>query len=165
MDVIGYTSENNSMLNAFTSYVLSLFEEVDTEAIYINDSVFETRHIELNVITFSDYSHFNLILNHQNINKNKPFLLIHASSENHVFDFEKAEKEITKKGAVVWGNYTISDIKNNFSPFEGILNIKLRLTLIRIINDIIYNKMKRNINSTSCGIKRESREYGDESDY
>ena len=165
MNVVGIVNENNKELNVFTTYVLSLFEDVDTELININDESYDLRHTELIILSFSTIEEFNDLFDHKKTFQQKPLLLIQIVKNNVTTDFDFPKNEAIQNGLTVWGTYSIADIKNNFNDSEGIIEIKERLTLIRLINDIIYNKMKRNLQNSSCGIERENREYGDESDY
>lgn len=98
-----------------------------------------------------------------------PVLLVSTSieSEGATRSLKLAKKELKEAGHKVWKTYSLPNDVSHFNTDEQIVStVSLRLDLIKKVNYILYNKLKaKDRTRRSCGIERESYEYGDERCY
>lgn len=148
MSILGiYENEIDKTL---ISYTLSLFENCHTE---ITSNINTTNKSSLVVVTAKCLSKIDT-----NFIKKTPIFLLSTSL--------LSVEALSFSNIKIWDSYHSPNFKQYFD-FESnqITDTELRLSLIRKVNYILYNKLKMKLNSSSCGIERDDIECGDESDY
>lgn len=154
MKILGISG--NKEEKALVAYVLSLFEGCSTEYLSSDDSDKIRDRISkpvLMVTTAEDLDKLD-----STWIKEVPVFLLSTASVSEEFPPLFDNK--------IWDSYHLPDFETHFDVKEGlILDIQLRLRLIRKVNHILYYKLNLKLDSSSCGIERSAVECGDESDY
>ena len=153
LGILGKSRADNQLVN----YTISLFEGWDKNSID-NTSLLNVhiKKTDLLVITIEKIEELQTL--DLDLTKGKPVFLVSTSPIDKAV-YKSLDMDICE-------TYYLPDVEANFDNEQGLIApTRLRLELIKKVNQIRYNKLKIVPRTSSCGIERSDIECGDESDY
>lgn len=163
---------NNTINQQLANYTLSLFEQTKTEVVDVTCETIEEISTKIEksnlVILVMDETESSPHIFNKTVLQEKPILLLstYSEQEDNTSEIAVILKDLKQCGNEVWGIFSLLNTKEAFNTEQEITNITLRLTLIRMINSIMYHNLGiRDNNKFSCGITPPKHYVGDSIGY
>ncbi len=162
----------------FTKYVISFFENKDSECIELNefkkeittatDKIKDAPFIII-ALAIDDLNSWFSNMTDLSIFKDTAFLLLFPSENrpSNSVEIEGISSEFSKYDAEILDTFQLPNFNSNFNIENGISDVKLSLELIRKINSIKQNKFSTYFKKrpSTCGIDNTNFENCDASSY
>lgn len=174
MKIIGI---GNKASIGFTEYVVSTFENKDSELIDINEFEKEMTIVSDKIkgipfiiiaLPIAEFKRWILSITDTSIFKGTSiFLLTTSNTNSNTTEIERISSVITSYGAEIINTFNLPNFNTNFSVQNGVTDVKLSLALIRKINTIKQNKFSTYFKKrpSTCGIDNTNFENCDASEY
>jgi hypothetical protein len=165
-------TNSNQINQQLAKYALSLFEQTKTEVVDVTRETIDqiTTNIEssnLVALIMDDKGMVAEYVNQSTLQQKPIFLLsTYVDETAHSETLKKTLNHLKNNNCEVWGVFSLPITTSTFNSELEITTISVRLTLIRLINSIMYHNLGiRNTNKFSCGITPPKHYVGDSIGY